>query len=99
MMSDSQKDILAFILQHPKVYDAWVTTQGRLKGKYKIGKTGVSDIIGFMKNGRFLAVEVKKVGEKISDQQQIFIDSVNMCGGVAGVAITIEDANKILGNK
>jgi hypothetical protein len=97
MMSDSQKDILDFILQHWKVHDAWVTTQGRLKGKYKIGKTGVSDIIGFLKDGRFLAIEKKRVGEKVSDQQQMFIDSVNSCGGVAGVAINIEDANKILG--
>jgi len=95
-MSDSQKDILIFMLQHPKVFDAWVTTQGRLKGKYKIGKTGVSDIIGFLKDGRFLAIEIKKVSERVSDQQQIFIDGVNNCGGVAGVAITIEDAKDIL---
>jgi len=95
-MSDSQKDILDFILKHPKVCDAWVTTQGRLKGKYRIGKTGISDIIGFLKDGRFLAIEKKRKGEKVSDEQKLFIDKVQSCGGVAGVAITIEDAKEIL---
>jgi len=95
-MSDSQKDILDFILKHPKVCDAWVTTQGRLKGKYRIGKTGISDIIGFLKDGRFLAIEKKRKGEKVSDEQKLFIEKVRLCGGVAGVAITIEDAKEIL---
>jgi len=96
MIGDSQKDILDIILKHPKVCDAWVTTQGRLKGKYPIGKTGVSDIIGFMKDGRFLAIEKKRQGEKVSDKQSEFINNIKKCGGVAGLAITIEDAKEIL---
>lgn len=95
-MSDSQKDILDFILKHPKVCDAWVTTQGRLKGKYRIGKTGISDIIGFLNDGRFLAIEKKKKGEKVSEAQELFIEKIRLCGGVSGVAITIEDAMDIL---
>ena len=95
-MADSQKDILDFILKHPKVCDAWITTQGRLKGKYRIGKTGISDIIGFLKDGRFLAIEKKRKGEKVTDGQKLFIEKVRLCGGVAGVAITIEDARDIL---
>jgi RecB family endonuclease NucS len=98
-MNDSQKQILDFILKHPKVCDAWVTTQGRLKGKYKIGKTGVSDIIGFLNDGRFLAIEIKKKGEKVSESQELFINKVNNCGGVAGIAIVIEDANNILNER
>jgi RecB family endonuclease NucS len=95
-MNDTQKDILNFIVQHPKVADAWITTQGRLKGKYKIGKTGISDILGYLTDGRVLAIEKKRKGEKISTEQQEFIDNVLSVGGVAGVAITIEDAEEII---
>lgn len=96
-MADSQKDILNFILKHPKVHDAWITTQGRLKGKYRIGKTGLPDIIGYLKDGRFLAIEKKQKGENISDGQSQFLKDLLANNGVGGIAITIEDAREILG--
>lgn len=43
---------------------------------------GVSDIIGFTKSGRFLAVEVKKPGGVISSDQISFLESVNKSGGI-----------------
>jgi penicillin-binding protein-related factor A (putative recombinase) len=51
---------------------------------------GVSDIIGIF-NGRFLAIEVKTKRGKLSEQQQAFIDKVNIEGGIAFVARSVSD--------
>ena len=57
---------------------------------------GISDRIGQLKDGRFLAVEVKAPGEIPSQEQQDFIDLVNRNGGVAFVARAAEDVIKTL---
>ncbi len=55
------------------------------------GKPGISDILGILKGGRFLAIEVKKPGGKLSDYQVEFIDDINERGGLAFVAYSIDD--------
>ena len=53
---------------------------------------GVSDIIGCLpKTGRFLAIEVKRPGNKPTAEQQQFIDIINDAGGLAFVAHSIEE--------
>jgi hypothetical protein len=53
---------------------------------------GVSDIIGCIpKTGRFLAIEVKRPGGKPSPEQQQFIDMINGAGGLAFLAMSVED--------
>lgn len=54
-------------------------------------RTGVSDIIGFLKNGTFLAIEVKTDQGRCTDKQLEFIEAVNSNGGVAFVATCIMD--------
>jgi len=44
----------------------------------KCGFTGCPDIIGQLKDGRFLAIEVKKSGGKLTKEQNEFITMVNM---------------------
>lgn len=52
---------------------------------------GKSDIIGVLPDGRFLAIEVKRKGGKVSEAQQSFISNVLGNGGVAFVAMSLED--------
>ncbi len=56
---------------------------------------GSSDIIGITKHGRFLAVECKTETGRLTDHQKHFIKTVQLWGGVAGVARTPEEAVKI----
>lgn len=58
---------------------------------------GSSDIIGWHKEtGRFVAIEVKIPGKTPTDTQLNFIKQVKKAGGLAGVAYSVEDAQKII---
>jgi hypothetical protein len=52
----------------------------------RYGKTGSSDFIGVCPDGRFLAVECKRPGGRLSEAQRIFLDEINASGGV-GIAV------------
>lgn len=51
---------------------------------------GVSDLIGAYK-GRFLAIEVKTKGGKLSLHQERFLERVNRSGGLGFVARSVDD--------
>ena len=51
---------------------------------------GIADIIGVY-HGRFLAIEVKKPGGRVSPDQKKFIDTINAEGGIAFVAYSVEE--------
>ena len=53
---------------------------------------GSSDIIGWTKDGRFLAVEVKAPHGKMTTAQHYFLAAVRAAGGVAIEARSVEDA-------
>ena len=53
--------------------------------------TGSSDLIGWTKDGRFLAIEVKRPNKRPTKKQQNFIDLVNSFGGLAFVATCEQD--------
>ena len=57
---------------------------------------GVSDILGVLPGGRFLAVEVKAPKGKVSPHQQQFIDAVNLAGGLAFIAHSVEEAHQAI---
>ena len=59
---------------------------------------GISDIIGIYR-GRFLAIEVKRPGNKLSDKQAQFLRSVSASGGIAMVAYSVDDVINDLGLK
>jgi hypothetical protein len=56
---------------------------------------GSSDLIG-MYRGRFLAMEIKIPGERLTVEQQNFIDIINAKGGIAGVVTCPEDVRSLL---
>jgi len=75
--------------------------------RYGVGNPGGSDLIGLrtvtitpqmvgQQIGQFVAVEVKRPGEKPTEQQQRFMAMVRQLGGVAGVARSVDDARDLL---
>lgn len=94
-----QDQVLAFLSHHPKV--AWVERMnvGAVKrgGRYiRFGRKGMCDITGQLKNGRRLEVEMKRPGEQPTEDQTMFIAMVNIAGGLAFVARSIDDAQEAL---
>lgn len=91
------RDCLAY-LQLMGVF-AWRQNTGvaMLKGRggnlqpVKFGFSGVSDIIGMLPDGRFLAVECKRVGGVVSDAQRAFLDEVERRGGLAVVVHCVDE--------
>ena len=70
---------------------AWCERQN--SGATKVGKRfirfgwpGCSDVVGQMRDGRFLAVEVKSAKGKPRPEQAIFLATVREAGGLAFVA-------------
>lgn len=68
---------------------------------------GSSDIIGIVTSefrsmvgnaprGIFLALEVKKIGGKLSKEQKLFLDLVNRRGGVGRMVQSVEDAGRAI---
>jgi hypothetical protein len=64
----------------------------------RFGKVGSSDILGISHDGRFLAIEIKKPKGKYkpTPAQLEFLEAIHKYGGLAGIATSIEDVDKIL---
>ena len=87
-------EVLLALRNHPSI--AWAERQntGALKvgGRFvRFGWPGCSDVIGQMKDGRFLAVECKAPKGRVSDEQAIFLERINTAGGLAFVARDCRD--------
>jgi len=94
----AERDVLATILEWLPYCKAvaWFARMnaGALKvdGRYvRLGFTGCSDIIGQLRDGRFLAIEVKRPGGELSEAQVEFLGKVDRHRGVAFVAHSLED--------
>ena len=61
------------------------------KRVFRAGFRGCSDILGMLRGGRWLAVEVKRPGKQPTDDQRTFLDAVNRGGGLGFVARSIAD--------
>lgn len=64
------------------------------RGAYRANRKrlrGVSDILGVLRDGRFLAIEVKVGRDKCSEAQEHFIATITARNGVAFVARSVDD--------
>lgn len=52
---------------------------------------GLPDITGVLKDGRGFWIEVKTQRGKLSPKQKKFIENINLAGGIAFVARSIDD--------
>lgn len=104
---DVLKAVWKYLAHHPRV--AWVTrlNSGTVMADFgKDGvhplrmnyKRGISDLVGQLKTGQFLACEVKREGAALMDHQREFLNEVIRHNGVAFVARCIEDAEKAVGD-
>ena len=57
---------------------------------------GQSDLMGMLKGGRLLAIEIKRPGARPTEQQAAFLARVATGGGLAGVATGVADALALL---
>ena len=92
-------EVLKALRTHPGV--AWVERQntGAFKqdGRFiRFGWRGCSDLLGQLKDGRFLAVEAKSPKGRIRPEQAIFLERVRLAGGVAFVARNCRDVFEAL---
>jgi VRR-NUC domain len=60
----------------------------------RMGQPGVSDIIGCLPSGTFLAIEVKRAGNPPTSEQARFIADVIRNGGVVLVARSIDERHE-----
>lgn len=98
-----QKEIIT-ILQMGKI-TAWRSNNmGVYDAKRGIYRTpgfgfrhGVSDVLGVLPDGKFLAIEVKSPRGTLSKYQKDFLEEVKKNNGIAIVARSIEDVISGLG--
>ena len=97
--SKIQTAIMNLLITHPNVAWAMVTTTGKVKLKgywTSLGFPGLSDIIGQLRDGRVLALEVKRPGELPTAIQLEFLALVESNGGVSGWCDSVEGVMEIL---
>jgi hypothetical protein len=97
--ADVLSAVLTALAMHPRV--AWAhrfnVGAGKLVRKngasqwMKFGFPGCPDILGQLRTGELLAVEVKRPSGKESPEQVAFLDCVRANGGVAVVARSVDD--------
>ena len=83
---------------------AYRQNQGAMKKRDHTGErtirftsiNGVSDIIGVLTDGRFLAVECKRPGNVPTEEQKAFLDAVRRRGGVALIVYDVDDLAETL---
>ena len=78
---------------------AWRSNSGAVKATYG-GKTrfvrfnsakGMSDICAILPGGRFCAIEVKRPGGKMTEDQERFQDDVERSGGYAIMVTSVDE--------
>lgn len=86
--SDILRDCLAYLNTIPGCW-AFRMNSGAIAGEhngkkrfFRFGMTGMTDIIGIYE-GRFLAIEIKRPGNKPTEAQAAFMASVRHYGGIA----------------
>jgi len=84
-----KKKIFAWKNQSTGVYDPIKKIYRKSNNPFHI--KGVSDILGILPDGRFLAIEVKSATGRPSEEQKKFIWQINANGGKAFLARSIED--------
>jgi penicillin-binding protein-related factor A (putative recombinase) len=70
------------------IYDPTTRKMRTLNGKHHA--RGAADILGVIQ-GRFVAIEVKRPKGKVSDEQELFLQSIVDAGGIAFVAYSLGD--------
>lgn len=87
-----QNEILHYL--HSSDIFAWRQNTGAFRADkrfIRMGFPGISDIIGILPDGRFLAIEVKSPKGKLTEYQKVFLSEIKANGGVAIIARSLHD--------
>jgi hypothetical protein len=96
---------MSLLKRHPRVAQCWRQNSGTFQERNRDGTTryirantarGMSDIMGVLKDGRTLAIEVKSRTGRMRPGQEEFLQTIRQAGGVAGVCRSVEDAVALL---
>lgn len=97
-------EVLKALRAHPAV--SWAERQNtgsaRIGGRFvRFGWPGCSDVLGMLRDGRFLAVECKSPTGTLRPEQTLFLARINGAGGVGFLARNCRDVFRELekGNK
>ncbi len=60
-------------------------------GKYSIGPSGISDIVGTLEGGRSIYIEVKRPGEKLRENQRAFLKRMESMGAMVMVVESLDE--------
>jgi hypothetical protein len=83
------KGVFCFVHDSVGIYDPVRKKFRANRNPYRV--KGVSDILGVLRGGRMLAIEVKVPGKYPTPEQRAFINAVNVMGGLAFVARSLDD--------
>jgi len=89
-----QAEVLQVLRAHPMV--AWCERMNsgvaKMGGRFvRFGFVGCPDVLGQLKDGRLLGIEVKAENGKLSIEQTQFLERIRAAGGVAFVARDCHD--------
>jgi hypothetical protein len=87
-------EVLKALRAHPMV--AWCERMNsgaaKIGGRFvRFGWTGCPDVLGQLKDGRLLGVEVKAAKGRLRPEQSLFLKRIQSAGGVAFVARDCRD--------
>lgn len=87
-------EVLKALRAHPSV--SWAERQNtgsaRIGGRFvRFGWPGCSDVLGMLRDGRFLAVECKSPTGRLRPEQAVFLERINGAGGVGFMARDCRD--------
>lgn len=93
-------EVLKALRAHPAV--SWCERMNsgaaRVGGRFvRFGFVGCPDVLGMLRDGRLLGVEVKAPKGKLRPEQAIFLERINDAGGVGFVARDCRDVMQALG--
>ena len=103
--SEILRAIMALLKRHPRVAQCWRQNSGTFAERNRDGSMryvrantarGMSDIMGVLRDGRTLAIEVKSRIGRMRPGQEEFLQTIRQAGGVAGVCRSVEDAVALL---
>ena len=105
--ADILRAIMSLLRHHPRVAQCWRQNSGTFQERNRDGSVryirantqkGMSDIMGVLRDGRTLAIEVKSRTGRMRPGQEEFLATIRQAGGVAGVCRSVDDAVRLLGD-
>ena len=93
-------EVLRALRAHPAVSWCERMNSGAAKvgGRFiRFGWPGCPDVLGQLKDGRLLGVEVKAQTGRLRPEQALFLDRIRTAGGVAFIARDLRDVVRELG--